>query len=48
MTQASPPPTPMTPEELDVLLTSRRPEILALIGGIGLTAIVWLMLVKPG
>lgn len=40
-------PTPMTADDLDVLLTSRRPEMLAAIGGIGLVAIVWLMLVKP-
>ena len=44
----APPPTPMTPDDLDVLLTSRRPEMLALIGGVGLAAIVWLMVVKPG
>jgi hypothetical protein len=36
-----------TPDELDALLTSRRPELLALIGGGGLAAIIWLMEVKP-
>jgi hypothetical protein len=36
-----------TPAELDALLTSRRPELLAVIGGVGLTAIIWLMEVKP-
>lgn len=36
-----------TPEELDALLTSRRPEWLAIIGGGGLVGIVWLMEVKP-
>lgn len=46
--KASPPPTPLSAEDLDALLTSRRPELLSLIGGLGLTAIVWLMLVKPG
>jgi hypothetical protein len=46
--KAAPPPVPMAPEELDALLTSRRPEMLAVIGGVSLTAIVWLMLVKPG
>lgn len=36
-----------SPAELDALLTSRRPELLAAIGGVGLTAIIWLMEVKP-
>lgn len=40
-------PAPATPADLDALLTSRRPELLALIGGAGLAAIVWLMEVKP-
>jgi MFS family permease len=43
----APAPTPASPEELDALLTSRRPEWLALIGGAGLAAIIWLMEVKP-
>lgn len=29
-------------------LASRRPEVLAAIGGIGLLALVWLMVMKPG
>jgi hypothetical protein len=43
----APAPTVATPGELDALLTSRRPELLALIGGAGLAAIIWLMEVKP-
>lgn len=39
-------PTP-TPEDLDALATSSRPFLLAIVGGIGLFVIVWLMLVKP-
>lgn len=29
-------------------LASRRPEVLAVIGGIGLLVLVWLMVMKPG
>ena len=35
-------------EELRERLQTRRPEVLALIGGSGLTALVFLMAVKPG
>jgi peptidoglycan/LPS O-acetylase OafA/YrhL len=35
-------------EELRDRLQTRRPELLALIGGSGLTALVFLMAVKPG
>ncbi len=42
------PPVPVSAEELARLLESRRPELLALIGGLGLAAIVFLMVVKPG
>lgn len=42
------PPVPVTATELDALLTSRHAEQLALIGGLGLAALVWLMVVKPG
>lgn len=38
---------PATPDDLDGLATSHRPEILAAVGGIGLLAIIWLMVVKP-
>lgn len=36
-----------TPQELAMLLSSRRPYVLALIGGFGLMVILWLMVVKP-
>jgi len=35
-------------EELRAHLQTRRPEVLALIGGSGLVVLVWLMAVKPG
>jgi hypothetical protein len=44
----APPPTPASAAELETLLTSRRPEQLALIGGIGLAVLIWLMESKPG
>ena len=38
---------PPSPADLDALVTSNRPLLLALVGGIGLVVIVWLMLAKP-
>ena len=38
---------PPAPEDLDRLATSNRPIWLAATGGIGLAAIIWLMLAKP-
>lgn len=38
---------PPTAADLDRMLASNRPFILAAIGGTGLTAIVWLMVAKP-
>lgn len=38
---------PPTAADLDAMLASDRPLILAAIGGIGLAAIVWLMVAKP-
>jgi hypothetical protein len=35
------------PAGLEQLATSRRPEVLALVGGFGLAVILWLMVVKP-
>jgi hypothetical protein len=43
----APPPTPAPPEEVLALLASPRPYVLAVIGGAGLLAILWLMLLKP-
>ena len=34
--------------ELVARLDNRRPEALALIGGVGLLILIWLMTVKPG
>jgi hypothetical protein len=34
--------------DLAAVLDSRRPEVLAAVGGIGLVLILWLMVVKPG
>jgi hypothetical protein len=38
---------PATESDLDGLTTSNRPWVLAIVGGIGLAFIVWLMLAKP-
>ena len=38
---------PATEADLAGLATSNRPIVLALVGGIGLVVIIWLMLVKP-
>jgi hypothetical protein len=38
---------PATPDQLDQLATSTRPYVLALVGSVGLVAILWLMLFKP-
>jgi hypothetical protein len=43
----APPPVPLPSSELEHLLTSNRPGLLAAIGGIGLIVILWLMVVKP-
>jgi hypothetical protein len=38
---------PATEADLAALATSNRPLILAAVGGVGLTVIVWLMMLKP-
>lgn len=38
----------MEPAALAATLDTRRPEILALVGTIGLVLLVWLMVIKPG
>jgi hypothetical protein len=38
---------PATEADLDQLAASNRPVVLALVGGIGLVVILWLMLLKP-
>ena len=42
-----PPPPPVPVEELLAMLDSRRPEVIALVGGVGLIVLVWLMILKP-
>ncbi len=39
---------PAPPEELDRLLSSTRPLVIALVEGGGLLILVWLMVAKPG
>lgn len=43
----APAPVPVPPEELAVILATRRPELLAAIGGIGLLVLLWLMRFRP-
>ena len=38
---------PPGPEDLERLATSNRPVVLAVVGGISLVVIIWLMLAKP-
>lgn len=38
---------PLSDAQVDAMLDSSRPYVLALIGGIGLALIVWLMVAKP-
>jgi hypothetical protein len=40
--------SPIGDDELVARLRTRRPEALALIGGIGLAVLLWLMVLKPG
>jgi hypothetical protein len=39
---------PIAGEALAAYLDSRRPDILGAIGALGLVALVWLMVMKPG
>jgi hypothetical protein len=45
--KGAPPPEPVSPAELDALLSSSRPFLLMGIGGIGLLVILLLMIGKP-
>lgn len=47
MKKTDPDPVPASPEELALLLQSRRPELLGVLGGGGFVVILWLMLFKP-
>src|SRR5262245_4499030 len=43
----APDPTPVSPEELAALVDTRRPDVIGLVGVIGLLILLWLMVVKP-
>jgi hypothetical protein len=43
----APDPIPLSGAELEAVLSSNRPFLLAAIGGIGLLVLIWLMVVKP-
>ena len=46
--QGKPPTTPpASTEELAALLDTRRPEILLVVGGLGLVVLLWLMVLRP-
>ena len=43
----APDPTPVSVEELALLVDSRRPDAIGLVGVIGLLTLLWLMMFKP-
>jgi hypothetical protein len=43
----APDPTPVSAEELAALVDSRRPDVIGLVGVIGLLILLWLMMFKP-
>ncbi len=43
----APDPTPISAEELAVLVDSRRADVIGLVGVIGLLVLIWLMMFKP-
>ena len=43
----APDPTPVSADELAALLDSRRPDVIGLVGIIGLLILLWLMMFKP-
>src|SRR5947208_3676146 len=45
--KSDPDPVPASAADLDTLLTSSRPTLLAAIGGGGLLVVLWLMVLKP-
>ena len=45
--EGQPDPVPASDETLAAILTSRRPEQLAVIGGVGFLVILWLMMFRP-
>jgi hypothetical protein len=47
MPKDAPEPAPVSPEELALLVDNRRPDVIGLVGIIGLLIILWLMMLKP-
>jgi hypothetical protein len=45
--KGAPDPTPAALQELAALLDSRRPDVIGLVGILGLLIILWLMYFKP-
>ena len=43
----APDPAPLSAEELALLVDSRRPDVIGLVGVIGLLILLWLMMFKP-
>ena len=43
----APDPTPVSPDELATLVDTRRPDVIGLVGVIGLLILLWLMMFKP-
>ena len=43
----APDPTPVSAEELALLVDSRRPDVIGVVGVIGLLVLLWLMMFKP-
>jgi MFS family permease len=47
MPKDAPDPTPVSAEELALLVDNRRPDVIGLVGIIGLLILLWLMMFKP-
>lgn len=43
----APDPTPVSADELAALLDTRRPDVIGLVGVVGLLVLLWLMFMKP-
>jgi hypothetical protein len=43
----APDPTPISTQELAVLVDSRRADVIGLVGIVGLLVLLWLMMFKP-
>ncbi|MFL5775930.1 MAG: hypothetical protein ACJ76W_06615, partial [Chloroflexota bacterium] len=43
----APDPTPVSPEELAVLVDTRRADVIGVVGVVGLLILLWLMFFKP-